>query len=116
MGKKEKDKKQNQKSGWKAFVKEWVEPIVFGAILALLVRTFVLEIMKIPTGSMEPTLHGDRRNGDKVLVLKFTYWFSEPKRWDVLVFLFDKETLATPNLFGKMFGFRNKNGEVIDRK
>ena len=110
MVKKETDKKQKHKSRLKRFLREWVEPIVLGTVLALFVRTFVLEIMKIPTGSMEPTLHGDRHSGDKVLVLKFSYWFQEPQRWDVMVFLFDKDTLVNPSLFGKVFGWKTEDG------
>ena len=116
MSKKEKSEKHIHRTGFKGFLREWVEPIVLGTVLALFVRTFVLEIMKIPTGSMEPTLHGDRRNGDKVLVLKFSYWFHQPERWDVMVFLFDKDTLPNPSFFGKVFGFKTAEGEVIDRK
>ena len=39
-------------------VREWIESLVFAFVLAMLLRTFVIEAMKIPTGSMEPTLHG----------------------------------------------------------
>ncbi len=42
----------------KKAIREWIESLVGAFILAMILRTFVIEAMKIPTGSMEPTLHG----------------------------------------------------------
>ncbi len=67
---------------FKAIVKEYVESIVIALILALIVRTFVVQAFKIPTGSMRPTLI----EGDRILVNKFIYFFTSPKRGDVIVF------------------------------
>ena len=54
-------------------MKEWVEPIVIAVILALIIRTFVVQAFKIPTGSMRTTL----MEGDRILVNKFIYKFLE---------------------------------------
>ena len=51
--------------------------LVFG-----FVRPFVVEAFYIPSESMVPTL----RVGDRVLVNKFIYRFTEPQRGDVVVF------------------------------
>src|SRR5215213_2120829 len=51
--------------------------LVFGFI-----RPFVMEAFWIPSGSMIPTL----KIGDRVLVNKFIYRFTEPKRGDIIVF------------------------------
>ena len=51
--------------------------LVFG-----FVRPFVMEAFWIPSGSMIPTLE----IGDRVLVNKFIYRFTEPKRGDIIVF------------------------------
>jgi signal peptidase I len=51
--------------------------LVFG-----FVRPFVVEAFYIPSQSMVPTL----RVGDRVLVNKFIYRFSEPQRGDIVVF------------------------------
>ncbi len=51
--------------------------LVFG-----FVRPFVMEAFWIPSGSMIPTLE----IGDRVLVNKFIYRFTEPRRGDVIVF------------------------------
>jgi len=51
-------------------------------ILALLIQQFVVKPFYIPSESMEPTL----QIGDRVLVNRFVYRFTEPKRGDVVVF------------------------------
>ena len=64
------------------FLKEWVEPIIVAIVLALIIRTFVVQAFKIPTGSMRPTLI----EGDRILVSKFIYRFKEPRQGDIIVF------------------------------
>jgi signal peptidase I len=53
----------------KSVVREYVESIVVAVILALFVRTYVVQAFKIPTGSMEPNL----LVGDHLLVNKFVF-------------------------------------------
>ena len=64
-------------------MKEWIEPIIIAVALALVIRTFVIQAFKIPTGSMRTTLI----EGDRILVNKFIYRFAQPKRGDVIVFV-----------------------------
>ncbi|MCK5706270.1 MAG: signal peptidase I [Candidatus Aureabacteria bacterium] len=70
----------------KSKLRENIEAIVWAVGLALLIRWLIIEPYKIPTGSMEPTLHGDKKNGDKILANKFIYRFTEPKRGDIIIF------------------------------
>ncbi|WP_210577476.1 signal peptidase I [Streptomyces sp. GESEQ-4] len=64
----------------------WKElPILIGIalILALLIKTFLVQAFSIPSDSMQNTL----QQGDRVLVDKLTPWFgSEPERGEVVVF------------------------------
>lgn len=60
-------------------------PLLVGVavLIALVLKTFLVQAFVIPSGSMEQTI----RIGDRVLVDKFTPWFgSEPQRGDVVVF------------------------------
>ena len=66
----------------KPWWRETVETILWALVLALILRTFVVQAFWIPSGSMVPTL----LPGDRVLVAKFWYWFQEPKRGQIMVF------------------------------
>ena len=83
----------------KSTAREYFESIVIAVILALFVRTFVVQAFKIPTGSMENNL----LIGDHLLVNKFVFGPSETgleravlpigtvKRLDVVVFKYPEE-------------------------
>src|SRR5437763_6367814 len=62
-----------------------VELVVIVAIalgLALLIQAFLVKPFRIPSESMEPTLN----IGQRVLVDRVTYRFSNPHRGDIVVF------------------------------
>ena len=83
----------------KSTTREYFESIVIAVILALFVRTWVVQAFKIPTGSMEQNL----LIGDHLLVNKFVYApaptaaerallpVGEFQRGDVLVFKYPEE-------------------------
>ena len=80
----------------KSVFREYAEAAVIAILLALFIRTFVVQAFKIPSGSMEPTL----LVGDHILVNKFVYGvkipfinrtaipIGKPKRGDVIVFIY----------------------------
>ncbi|MFJ2091821.1 signal peptidase I [Streptomyces sp. NPDC087901] len=64
-------------------VKEIPLLITVALVIALVLKTFLVQAFVIPSGSMEQTI----RIGDRVLVDKLTPWFgSKPQRGDVVVF------------------------------
>ena len=83
----------------KSKVREYAEAIILALILALFIRTFVIQAFKIPSPSMVPTL----LIGDHILVNKFLYGFRvpfsdekimafrEPQRGDVIVFRYPRD-------------------------
>jgi signal peptidase I len=66
----------------KPWWRETIETILWALVLALILRTFVVQAFWIPSGSMIPTL----QVGDRVLVAKFWNWFQEPSRGSIYVF------------------------------
>ncbi|UCD36579.1 MAG: signal peptidase I [Nitrospiraceae bacterium] len=82
----------------KSKVREYTEAIIIAVFLALLIRAFVVQAFKIPSGSMLETL----QIGDHILVNKFIYGmnlpfsdsrflvFNPPRRGDIIVFSFPK--------------------------
>ncbi len=83
----------------KPWYREYAEALIVAAILALIIRTFVVQAFKIPSGSMEDTL----LIGDHLLVNKFIYGtqipftdtrfltIRHPQRGDVIVFEFPED-------------------------
>ncbi len=83
----------------KSVVRENIEAIVIAVLLALFIRTFIVQAFKIPSGSMLPTL----QIGDHILVSKFIYGvkmpftsttlipISDPKPNDIVVFQYPKD-------------------------
>lgn len=66
----------------KSPVRELIETLVFALLIALVVRTFVVEVYRVDGTSMENTLHSNER----VLVNKFVYRLRGPEPGEVVVF------------------------------
>ncbi|MFH1678251.1 MAG: signal peptidase I, partial [Candidatus Omnitrophota bacterium] len=58
----------------KPVAREWFESIVIAFVLAMFIRTFIVQAFKIPSGSMHPTLI----EGDRIMVNKFIYGAKAP--------------------------------------
>ncbi|MDF2903220.1 MAG: signal peptidase [Bacillus sp. (in: firmicutes)] len=61
---------------------EWTKALVIAVILAAVIRTFLFAPIVVDGLSMMPTLH----NSDRMIVNKFSYKISDPKRFDIIVF------------------------------
>ncbi len=88
----------------------WKElPLLIGIalLLALLIKTFLVQAFSIPSDSMQNTL----QRGDRVLVDKLTPWFgSEPQRGEVVVFhdpggWLENTAAPEPNIAQKFLSF-----------
>ncbi len=78
----------------KGQLREWTESIIIAVVLALIIRTFIIQAFKIPSGSMIPTFEV----GDRIFVSKFIYGakipftnfrlpaIRQPMRGDIVVF------------------------------
>lgn len=64
-----------------AILKEWVPSILIAFALWFLLSSYVIQSVRIPTGSMKPTII----ENDRVMVLKFLY-FDELEHGDIIVF------------------------------
>lgn len=104
-----------KKSFWqrsKPVIKEYGESLLIAFVLAMLIRTFVVQAFKIPTGSMKPTF----TEGDRILVSKFIYRFREPQRGDIIVFKYpeDPKLAFIKRLIGKSGdNLKIKNGKIL---
>jgi signal peptidase I len=74
-------------SRWKS--SRWEIPllILIAVVIALVIKTFFVQVFYIPSGSMEPTLHGcPGCRADRVLVNKLVYRTRDVRRGEVIVF------------------------------
>ncbi|MBP0449822.1 signal peptidase I [Kitasatospora sp. RG8] len=67
----------------RSLLREFPLIVLVALVVALVMKTFMVQVFVIPSGSMEQTI----QIGDRVLVDKFTPWFgAEPERGEVVVF------------------------------
>src|SRR5208337_350656 len=71
----------------RSVLREYAEALIIAVLLALVIRTFVVQAFKIPSGSMLPTL----QIGDHILVSKFLYYFQPIRRGEIIVFKFPQD-------------------------
>ena len=106
----------------KSTVREYTEAILIALVLAFIIRSFIVQAFKIPSGSMIPTL----LVGDHILVNKFVFGpqipftkirlfsFQKPKRGEVVVFL--EPTDRKKDFIKRVIGLPGETIEVINRK
>ena len=72
-------KKIKRKKYW---MQDWLEAILFAFVVAMVIRNYTIQTFKIPSSSMERTL----LIGDYLIGNKIKYFFTEPKRNDIVTF------------------------------
>lgn len=112
-------KKNTETIKKKSTFREYAEALGIAILLALFIRTFIIQAFKIPSSSMKSTL----LIGDHLLVNKFIYGirvpfidrfiiqFRKPKRGDVVVFKFPKD--ESKDFIKRVIGVE---GDVIEIK
>jgi signal peptidase I len=116
------DKKNTDKIKKKSTIREYAEAAAIAILLALFIRTFVVQAFKIPSGSMKPTL----LIGDHLLVNKFIYGvkipyirstvipISKPDRDDVIVFIYPVD--KSKDFIKRVIGLPGDKIEIMDKK
>jgi signal peptidase I len=106
----------------KSRFRENVEAILLAIVLALFIRTFVVQAFKIPSGSMKQTL----LIGDHILVSKFIYGIKipftqttlipirDPQRADIVVFKFPED--PSKDFIKRVVGVAGDVVEIKDKQ
>lgn len=106
----------------KGALRENIEAIIVAVILALFIRTFVVQAFKIPSGSMKDTL----LIGDHILVNKFIYGvkapflhktiipIKDPQRGDIIVFEFPED--PSKDFIKRVIGLPGDVVEIRNKK
>lgn len=121
MSKKTEPQIKKPKSSRNIF-QEYSEAFVVAVILAIIIRAFLVQAFKIPSGSMIPTL----QVGDHILVCKFLYgvrvpftdnrWprFTVPHRGDVIVFIYPQD--RTKDFIKRVVAVEGDTIEIRNKK
>jgi len=106
----------------KGAIREYAEAILIALAIALVIRTFVVQAFKIPSGSMIPTLE----IGDHILVNRFIYGFripytrvrllpfTTPQRGDVIVFVYPEDN--SKDFIKRVVGVGGDTVEIKDKR
>ena len=77
---------KNQTS-WQDTASDWLVSIIVAVALAFCIRTFLVEPYMVEGSSMYPTL----KNHERLIVDKLSYFVTNPKRGEIVVFRFPKD-------------------------
>lgn len=114
--------KQEKPAKAKHIVREYAESIIIAVLLALVIRTFIVQAFKIPSGSMEDTL----AIGDHLLVNKFIYGskipftdarvltIRDPRHGDVIVFEYPED--PSKDFIKRVVGVPGDTVEIIAKR
>ncbi|MBU2026611.1 MAG: signal peptidase I [Proteobacteria bacterium] len=106
----------------KSKFREYIEAIILAVVIALFIRTFVIQAYKIPSGSMKPTL----LIGDHILVSKFNYGIKlpflrttlipvgAPQRGDIVVFIYPED--RSKDFIKRLIGVPGDTIEIRNKK
>lgn len=113
-----KSERREAHPGLYAFL-DWVVVIAVALVVALVINFFIIVNSTVPTGSMENTI----MSGSRMIGFRVAYWFSEPKRGDIIIFrypddpsqLFVKRVIGLPGETVEIIdGVTYINGEVLE--
>ncbi|MBU2628724.1 MAG: signal peptidase I, partial [Proteobacteria bacterium] len=107
----------------KSSLRENTEAVIIAIIIAMFIRTFILQAFKIPSGSMLETL----QIGDQILVNKFIYGVKipftagkvlfpvkEPQKGDIVVFKFPED--PSKDFIKRVIATGGDTVEIINKK
>jgi signal peptidase I len=115
------DKQTHHRRPWR----DNIEAVTMAIVMAVMLKYFIVEAYKIPTGSMQPTLMGwgteDGETGifDRILVDKLSYHLRDPERFEIVVFKYPLD--RSKNFIKRLCGmpdeqFRIHDGDLWTRK
>lgn len=104
----------------KSQLREWTEAIIFAFVIAMFIRTFIVQAFKIPSSSMVPTL----KVGDHILVWKFIYGIKiplvdgklfarSPDRGDIIVFVYPRD--KTKDFIKRVIALPGEKVQIVGR-
>lgn len=99
------NEKEKKRSGLRELI-SWVLVIALSIGVALFLNGFVIVNARVTSGSMENTI----MTKDRVLGLRFSYWFSQPQRGDIVIFKYPDD--ESQNYIKRIIGLPGDTVEI----
>lgn len=104
----EKEEKAPKKHSLLREVLEWVVFFAVLIVLTFFINTYIGQRTYISGPSMQPTLH----DGDNLIVDKISYRFTDPKRYDIIVFPYQYQ--EDTYYIKRIIGLPGETVQVVD--
>ncbi len=88
----------------------WIRMLVIVVLVVFLVMRFVIINATVPSGSMEPTV----MTKDRLIGFRFSYWFAEPDRGDLILFKYPVDESVT--YIKRVIGLPGETIDIRDGK
>lgn len=85
----------------------WTLVVLISVGVALFLNSFVIVNARVTSGSMENTI----MTKDRVLGLRFSYWFSDPERGDIVIFEYPDD--ESKNYIKRIIGLPGETVEIV---
>lgn len=107
----ENNKTEEEKKGdMRKEVVSWIRMFVIVIVVVFVLTQFVIINVRVPSGSMENTI----MTKDRLIGFRFSYWFDEPQRGDIILFSYPVDEKQT--YIKRVIGLPGETVEIRDGK
>lgn len=106
----ENNKAEEKKGDMRKEVVSWVRMFVIVIAVVFVLTQFVIINVRVPSGSMENTI----MTKDRLIGFRFSYWFDEPQRGDIILFSYPVDEKQT--YIKRVIGLPGETVEIRDGK
>lgn len=89
-------------------IASWAVIVGLSIAVALFLNSYVIVNARVTSGSMEDTI----MTHDRVLGLRFSYWFSDPQRGDIVIFRYPDD--ESKNYIKRIIGLPGDHIEIVE--
>ena len=104
----ENNKTEEKKGDMRKEVVSWVRMFVIVIAVVFVLTQFVIINVRVPSGSMENTI----MTKDRLIGFRFSYWFDEPQRGDIILFSYPVDEKQT--YIKRVIGLPGETIQIID--
>ncbi len=101
------NEEKKEKFNLKEEIISWVQILVIASLIAFVLNRFIIANSRVPSASMENTI----MTHDRVIGSRLSYYFTDPKRGDIIIFYFPDDITEKTYYVKRIIGMP---GETVD--